>query len=74
MLKARLQSDQSGDLYILGLEAGNITKLKDGAPIILNLKELQGPDVRIMLCFGETHDDIKKTIEEAFDVEFPEVQ
>lgn len=60
MLKARA----SNGVFILGLDAENIKRLKQGKPILLSLAELGGTD-DIMLMAGDTVQDIMRDIEKA---------
>jgi hypothetical protein len=67
MLRARL----SNGLFILGMDAENVRRLKMGEPIVISLAELGGTD-DICIMYGETLDDIKKELEANLDAPLPE--
>lgn len=58
-------------LFILGLDAENIKRLKEGQPILKSLAELGGTD-DIMICYGETLADIQADLEKASGQKLPE--
>lgn len=60
MLKARL----SNGVFILGLDAENIKRLKEGRPIMVSLAALGGTD-DIAIMYGETLSDIQAELESA---------
>ena len=51
-------------LMILGLDAENVRRLKDGQPILKALSQFGGTD-DILILYGETIDDIKRQLESA---------
>jgi hypothetical protein len=60
MIKAR-----SGNTVILGLEAGNIKRLKEGDPMLIKLSDVGVPDsdIQIVIMYGDTQLDIMAAIE-----------
>lgn len=68
MLIARL-SDGS---FIIGIDANNIRKLREGKPMVVDLFSLGGTD-RFMLAYGETLGDIIKELKDA-GMELPPAQ
>lgn len=48
--------------FILGIDAENVKRLKDGQPIVVSLCEMGGHD-DVMIVYGETLDDIKRDLE-----------
>jgi hypothetical protein len=66
MLKAKTNNG----IFILGLEAENIKRLKQGKPILVSLAELGGTD-DVMIMYGETVQDIAKELEDASGSKLP---
>jgi hypothetical protein len=60
MLKARTNSGT----FILGLDAENIARLKEGKPILVSLAEIGGTD-DVLIMYGDTIDAIKQELEKA---------
>jgi hypothetical protein len=60
MLRARA----SNGVFILGIDAENVRRLKAGKPILISLAELGGKD-DVMIMYGETLDAIKEELERA---------
>lgn len=61
MIRAR-----SGDLFILGLDAENLRRLQAKEPILVPLRELGGPAVRVLILYGgETPAEVAQTIGES---------
>lgn len=59
MIKAR-----AGNLVILGLEAGNVDRLKEGKPMAIKLRELGvETDSVVVIMYGDTQADIMAAIE-----------
>lgn len=54
----------SNGMFILGIDAENVRRLKAGQPILKALSQFGGTD-DIAIVYGETIDDIKRTLEEA---------
>lgn len=52
-------------LMILGLDAENVKRLKEGQPILKSLAQFGGTD-DILIVYGETLDDVRKQLEKAF--------
>lgn len=67
MLRARA----SNGVFILGIDAENVKRLKDGKPILISLAELGGSD-DVMICYGDTLDDIRKELEAASGAPLPQ--
>lgn len=66
MLRART----SNGVFILGLDAENIRRLKAGKPILVSLAEMGGSD-DVMIMAGETLEDIKNELENASGSKLP---
>jgi len=51
---------QSGNHYLIGISEENVRRLKAGDPIVFKLNEfgLTGPDITIMICYGETEEKL----------------
>lgn len=60
MLRARTKDG----LCILGLDAENIRRLTTGQPILVSLSQLGGTD-DVMICYGETLEQIQRDLEKA---------
>ena len=60
MLRARF----STGVFLLGLDAENVRRLKTGEPILICLAELGGTD-DVVIVYGETLADIQKELEAA---------
>lgn len=55
MIKAKLNGkDGEPPLFLLGLDAGNVKRLQEGHPILVNLRDLDGPRVKVAIDYGET--------------------
>lgn len=65
MLKAKLNN---GDL-VFGLSKENITRLQNNQPIVFNLKDMGLEERRVMICFGETEEDLYKDMMEHIDLD-----
>lgn len=66
MLRARA----SNGMFILGIDAENVKRLKEGKPILVSLASLGGTD-DVMICYGETLADIARELEQASGVPLP---
>ena len=60
MLRARL----SNGLFILGLDAENVRRLKAGKPILVALAEMGGTD-DVAIMYGDTLADIQRELEQS---------
>ena len=67
MLRARMNDGT----FILGIDAENVKRLKDGQPIIVCLSELGGMD-DVLIMYGDTLQDIKNELERASGQPLPE--
>jgi len=50
--------------YLLGLDAENVRRLRDGKPIAIDLSHMGGHDALIIM-YGDTQSDILKQLEGA---------
>lgn len=64
MIKAKLNN---GDL-VFGLSAENIKRLKDGQPIVINMKDVGLEERRIMITYGETEEKLYEKMLEHIDI------
>lgn len=70
MLKARLRTETGESLIVLGLEDGNIERLKIGEPIMFSLEELGfEPPINVVIMVGRDNAAIKAQLQEWFVVE-----
>lgn len=69
MLRARTSSG----VFILGLDAENVKRLKEGLPILVSLAQMGGAD-DVCICYGETLDDIRRELEAASGAPLPAPQ
>jgi hypothetical protein len=60
MIRARM----SNGTFILGLDGDNVERLQRGQPILVDLSEMGGSDV-VLLMFGLTQHDILEALKEA---------
>lgn len=60
MLRARL----TNGMFILGIDAENVKRLKDGKPIMVSLAELGGSD-DVCIMYGDTLQAIADDLERA---------
>jgi hypothetical protein len=67
MLRARM----SNGVFILGLDAENLKRLKAGKPILVSLAQIGGKD-DVLIMYGDTIQDIKKELESASGEKLPE--
>lgn len=61
MLKARI-----GDTLIFGLSRGNIERLQEGKPIVIDGDEIGMHRYKFVICYGETEEAIKTELESMF--------
>jgi hypothetical protein len=69
MIRARA----SNGVFILGIDAENVRRLKAGMPIIVSLAELGGTD-NVAIMYGETLADIQRELETATGSPLPKAQ
>jgi hypothetical protein len=67
MIRART----SDGTFILGIDAENVKRLKQGKPIIVCLSELGGTD-NVLIMYGDTLQDIQNELERASGQPLPE--
>ena len=60
-----LIAHRADGLMILGLDAENVRRLKDGQPILKALSQFGGKD-DVLIVYGETIEDIRQQLEGAF--------
>lgn len=53
---------------IFGLSKENITRLQQGQPISINLKDMGLEDRQVMIMYGETEDDMYKELVDLIDL------
>lgn len=66
MLRIRM-----GDVFLFGLDAENVRRLKDDQPIVIDLAEMEGPPVRVSLIYGDTLQDLIDQVERATGISLP---
>ena len=66
MIRAR----SSDGTFILGIDAENVRRLKEGKPILVSLAELGGTD-DVLIVYGDTLQDIVRDLEEASGSKLP---
>lgn len=59
-----LRAVTNNGVFILGLDAENVRRLKAGQTIVVSLAELGGKD-DVMIMYGETIADIQRELEHA---------
>jgi hypothetical protein len=60
MLRARLTNGK----MVLGLDAGNVDRLMEGKPIVVDFSELGGSD-QVMIMYGPTLQHVLAQLEQA---------
>lgn len=55
---------RAGSLIILGLEEGNVQRLKDGKPFHQDLGDILGLPYQLVIYYGATMDDLMRTARE----------
>lgn len=60
MIRARL----SDGTFLLGIDAENVRRLKDGKPIYVNLRQLGGSD-QVLIMYGDDQQAILQELEKA---------
>lgn len=65
MIKFTSPKANGETLIGLGLEEGNIERLKDGKPILFNLSELGFEGMEVMIMYGKDQEDIKMQLRQA---------
>ncbi len=53
-----------GPVYFLALERGNIDRLTAGKPIKVDLRDMGGPNARVVVLFGETGEGLFRELQE----------
>lgn len=77
MIKFRANG-KNGDLYGFGLTAKNIELLKQGKPVVVDMREVGVPNMTIALFYGETEEELAEELKkhgmlpESFDPSPPE--
>ena len=69
MLRMRLSN---GD-FMFGIDAENVRRLKDGKPIVIDLKPMGGTD-KLYIMYGETMEEIACEIERGIGHPLPPAQ
>lgn len=54
----------SNGMMILGIDAENVKRLKDGKPILKALSQFGGTD-DVLIIYGDTLDDVQRELERA---------
>lgn len=54
----------AGNLIILGLSDENITRLKQGMPIVFNMAQLGIPDKKMFIFAGETEEKMQQDMKQ----------
>lgn len=57
MIKAR-----SGDNMLFGLSAGNIERLMEGKPMMIDLREIGFEKGHVVIFYGRTEEDMKRDL------------
>ena len=57
---------QAGNRFLFGITRENVTRLMRGEPIVIRLNEhgLRGPDISIVVCYGETDEGLVLELQE----------
>ena len=55
---------RKGDLYGFGITAGNVERLKQGDPIVIDMSELGVPQMTITIFYGETEEAIARELQQ----------
>jgi len=57
---------QAGNHFIFGITEENVRRLKSGEPIAVKLNEfgLTGPNISIVICYGETEEKLALELQE----------
>lgn len=64
MIKAVQYRDDGRHLYLFGLSELNITRLREGKPIAVQLEQFHGKGT-VIIMWGETEEAIKLELEKA---------
>ena len=59
MLRARLTNGN----FLLGIDAENVRRMREGKPIVVDLTPMGGTD-QILIMYGDTQADIARELEE----------
>jgi hypothetical protein len=65
MIKASLKTNEGRPVLLLGLSEGNLTLLREGKPILVDLLPF-GMDGQVILIYGKTEDDITRDLAKNF--------
>lgn len=57
---------QAGNHFLFGIAKENVRRLKAGEPIVVKLNEfgLTGPNISIVICYGETEEKLALELQE----------
>lgn len=62
MIKAKI-----GNVAVLGITEENIKLLKEGKPVRVKLKEMNMPDIEVVILYGKTEQDIYNELKPGID-------
>lgn len=66
------ENDEICNVLIHGLTEKDVQELRGGEIILLDGSSLGMPKIKIAICVGGNEDDIKRSLEENLQIEFPE--
>jgi len=68
MIKGKANQENGRELVILGISQENVTRLKEGKPIMVHGTEIKIP-VDIMIYYGATDQDLVKQMRPAMETD-----
>lgn len=60
MVKAIVTAEDGVRVFLFDLSKVNIEKLQEGHPLMVDLRVLGGPKIRIAISYGETEESISQ--------------
>lgn len=69
MLKFVLSNNEGRRLIGLGLEEGNVTRLRSGQPIVFLGEDVELPGFDFVIFLGEDQAELRRQVQEVFGVE-----
>jgi len=64
MLKFSNINGPEGPFYAFGLSQGNLNRLRQGKPILINLADIKGKG-HVLIFYGETEQDMLKELKDS---------
>jgi hypothetical protein len=64
MIKFHIQTETGKSLFGFGLTACNVAKLIQGEPLFIDLREMDGPNAKVLIMYGPDEETVFDTLKE----------